>query len=105
MTQSVSVARRIRRPADDASAFITDMHKLVPAVSTFKRCEFICDSEDGQVWDVFMQSGTIYLGGLIWADESSRPPVPAGSVGGPCAEHATRSKHSSRKAVAEPFSP
>jgi hypothetical protein len=67
MTQTVSVTRRIRRPADEASAFVTDMHKLVPEVSTFRRCEFISDSEDGQVWDVFMQSGTIYLGGRVVA--------------------------------------
>jgi hypothetical protein len=48
------------------------MHKLVPAVSTFKRCEFICDSADGQVWDVFMQSGTIYLGGRVVAATGPR---------------------------------
>ena len=65
MTQTVSVTRRIRCAADEASAFVTDMHKLVPAVSTFKRCKFIGDSADGQLWDVFMRSGTIYLGGRV----------------------------------------
>jgi len=72
MTQTVSVARRIRRPAEDTSAFITDMHKLVPAVSTFKRCEFIGDSDEGQVWDVFLQSGTLYLGGRVAAHADDR---------------------------------
>lgn len=65
MTQTVSVTRPIRCSADKASAFVTDMAKLVPAVSTFKRCKFIADADDGQLWDVFMRSGTIYLGGRV----------------------------------------
>ncbi|OBK73987.1 hypothetical protein [Mycobacterium sp. 1274761.0] len=72
MTQTVSVTRRIRRNADDVSLFITDMHELVPKVSTFKRCQFISDTSDGELWDIFMQSGTIFLGGRILATTQPR---------------------------------
>ncbi len=65
MTQTLSVTRRVRCPADEAGAFITDMPKLVSTVSGFTRCQFISDGDDGQLWDVFMQSGTIYLGGQV----------------------------------------
>lgn len=71
MTQTVSVTRRIRCSADEVGLFITDMHKLVPEVSAFKRCRYIEDTSDGQVWEIFMQSGTIFLGGRILA--STRP--------------------------------
>jgi uncharacterized membrane protein len=72
MTQTVSVTRRIRREAADVSVFVTDMHKLVPTVTTFRRCRFVGDTEEGQLWDVFMQSGTIFLGGRVLASGEQR---------------------------------
>ncbi|OBA93240.1 hypothetical protein A5662_20185 [Mycobacteriaceae bacterium 1482268.1] len=72
MTQTVSVTRQIRRSADEVGLFITDMHELVPKVSTFKRCEFIGDTSDGQIWEIFMQSGTIFLGGRVLASTQPR---------------------------------
>lgn len=67
MTQRISVTRRVRRPVHAVAALITDMHALVPALSTFERFAFIDDTDGGQLWDVFLESGTIYLGGRVLA--------------------------------------
>lgn len=74
MTQTVTVSRRIRCPASQTGAFVTDPHELFPALSAFSRCRFIEACDDGEVWDVYMDSGSIYLGGrvLITADDGAR---------------------------------
>ncbi|OBJ53119.1 SRPBCC family protein [Mycobacterium sp. 1423905.2] len=65
MTQTVTVSRVIRCPVDEASGFVTDPHKLIPEVSAFSRCKFVESCDDGELWDVFLNSGTIYLGGRV----------------------------------------
>ena len=65
MTQTVTVSRHIRCPVVETSAFVTDPHKLFPELSTFSRCRFIEACDDGELWDVYMNSGTIYLGGRV----------------------------------------
>jgi hypothetical protein len=65
MSQTVSVSCHIRRPIEDAGSFISDPHKLFAPVSTFSRCRFIEADDDGELWDVYMDSGTIYLGGRV----------------------------------------
>jgi Polyketide cyclase / dehydrase and lipid transport len=82
MTQTVSVTRKVKCPADEAGAFITDMHKLVSTVSGFKRCQFIGDGDDGQLWDVFMQSGTIYVGGRVLVTQADKRRLSWQSVSG-----------------------
>ena len=65
MTQTVTVTRRVRCPLNESTAFVTDPRRLFPEVSTFTRCEFIKSRDDGELWDVFMESGTIQLGGRV----------------------------------------
>jgi hypothetical protein len=70
MSQTVTVSRRIRCPVDEAGAFVTNPHHLFPKLSTFSRCRFIEACDDGELWDVYMNSGTIYLGGRVLISSS-----------------------------------
>lgn len=74
MTQTVSVSRHIRCPVGEAGAFVTDPHKLFSTLSLFDRSRFIEAGDDGELWDVYMNSGTIYLGGqvVITSSEGNR---------------------------------
>ena len=74
MAQTVSVSRHIRRPVEDSGAFITDPHKLLSAVSTLSRCRFVESCDDGELWDIYLDSGTVHLGGrvLIGPSDGSR---------------------------------
>ena len=74
MTQTVRVSRHIRRPVEDSGAFITDPHKLLSAVSTLSRCRFVESCDDGELWDIYLDSGTVHLGGrvLITPPDGSR---------------------------------
>lgn len=65
MTQTVTVDKRIRRPADQVGAFVADPHRFIPVLATVGRCDFIEESGDGQRWDVFLVSGTIHVGGRV----------------------------------------
>lgn len=65
MPQTVSVSMHIRHPVEDTGSFISDPQKLFAHVSTFSRCRFIEANDDGELWDVYMDSGTIYLGGRV----------------------------------------
>lgn len=65
MTQTVTVARHIDCPLETSGGFITDPHALFPQVSTFSRCRFVKSHDDGELWDVYMDSGTIQLGGRV----------------------------------------
>lgn len=65
MTQTVTVARHIDCPLGVSGEFITDPRRMFPEVSTFSRCSFIKSRDDGELWDVYMNSGTIHLGGRV----------------------------------------
>ena len=65
MTQTVSVTRHIDCPFADSSNFVTDPHTLFNAVSVFSRCKFVTSRDDGELWDVYLDSGTIQLGGRV----------------------------------------
>lgn len=65
MTQTVTVTRHVRCPFEASASFITDPHQLFPQVSTFSRCRFVKSHADGELWDVFLDSGTIQLGGRV----------------------------------------
>jgi hypothetical protein len=65
MTQTVTVDTRIRRPADQVGAFVGDPHLFIPVLATVGRCQYIGDSGEDQLWDVFLVSGTIHLGGRV----------------------------------------
>ena len=65
MTQTVSVTRHISCPFADTAGFVTDPHRLFEEVSVFSRCRFIQSRADGELWDVYLDSGTIQLGGRV----------------------------------------
>ncbi|BDB42417.1 MULTISPECIES: hypothetical protein [Mycobacterium] len=65
MTQTVSVTRDIKCPFPESGRFVTDPHSLFPQVSIFSRCKFIQARDDGELWDVYLDSGTIQLGGRV----------------------------------------
>ena len=65
MAETVIVSRQLRVPFAQASEFVTDPHQLLPAISTFSRCRFVREHGDGELWDVFLDSGTIHLGGRV----------------------------------------
>ena len=67
MTQKVTVSRHVRCPVDESSAFVTDPHRLFSKLSTLSRCRFIESRDDGELWDVFLDSGTVHLGGRVLA--------------------------------------
>ena len=65
MTQTIEVTRHVRCPVEESSAFITDPHHLLCKLSTLSRCRFIESTDDGELWDVFLDSGTVHLGGRV----------------------------------------
>ncbi|QLL05306.1 hypothetical protein [Mycobacterium vicinigordonae] len=65
MTQTVSVTRDIDCPFAEIGRFVTDPHSLFPQVSIFSRCKFVTSRDDGELWDVYLDSGTIQLGGRV----------------------------------------
>lgn len=65
MTQQVTVSRHVRRPADEITDFVTDPHKLLSKTSTLSRCRFIESCAEGELWDVYLDSGTVHLGGRV----------------------------------------
>jgi hypothetical protein len=82
MTQTVVVAREIRCPPDKAGAFIADPHNLFATVSTFDRCRFVAERANGELWDVFLSGGTIYLGGRVLVTAANDNTLRWRSVGG-----------------------
>jgi Polyketide cyclase / dehydrase and lipid transport len=65
MTQTVSVSRHIRCPADEACAVVTDPRGLLSKIDTLSRCRFVEAEDDGELWDVYLDSGTVHLGGRV----------------------------------------
>jgi hypothetical protein len=65
MTQTVTVSRHIRCPVDEAGAFVTDPHSLLSQMETLSRCQFIESCGDGELWDVYLDSGAVHLGGRV----------------------------------------
>jgi hypothetical protein len=65
MTQTVSVSRHIRCPADEARAVVTDPRKLLSKIETLSRCRFVDSADGGELWDVYLDSGTVHLGGRV----------------------------------------
>jgi hypothetical protein len=65
MAQTITVSRDVRCPVDEARAFVTDPHKLLSQLTTLSRCRFIESTDDGELWDVFLDSGAVHLGGRV----------------------------------------
>jgi hypothetical protein len=65
MAQTITVSRHVRCPIDKATAFVTHPHNLLSQMSTLSRCRFIESTDDGELWDVFLDSGAVHLGGRV----------------------------------------
>src|SRR3546814_3556460 len=66
MTVAVSRSRVVCRDADDVAALVTDPARLLPFLADFGRF----DPLGGGEYDVFLDIGTIHVGGRV---EISRP--------------------------------
>jgi hypothetical protein len=65
MTRKVMVSRHVRCPVDESSAFVTDPRSLLSQMSTLSPCRFIESRDDGELRDVYLDSGTVHLGGRV----------------------------------------
>ncbi len=70
MAQTVTVDKHIRRPVEEVGAFLADPHRFIPILATVGRCEYVGNSGDDQLWDVFLVSGTLHLGGRVVVTKS-----------------------------------
>ncbi|NYG60411.1 hypothetical protein BJ980_003334 [Nocardioides daedukensis] len=66
MTVAVSRSRVVRRDADDVAALVTDPSRLLPFLADFGRFDPLGEDE----YDVFLDIGTIHVGGRV---QISRP--------------------------------
>jgi hypothetical protein len=67
MTVSVVRSVAVRRSASEAARLVTDPDRLLPFLGDFGRFEPVADSGE---YDVFLEIGTIHVGGRV---EISRP--------------------------------
>ena len=72
MTVRVTRAINIRRPYADVAAFVTDPHRVLETIPGFARFAYIgpaegdgADSAGGEEWDVFLEVGTLHVGGRV----------------------------------------
>ena len=74
MTQRVVRAITIRRPHEEVTEFVTDPHRLFEAIPGFARFSFVGkgEAEGEEEWDVFLEVGTLHIGGRV---RVSRPSV------------------------------
>ena len=70
MSQRVVRSIRVRRPVDEVAAFVTDPHRVLPVVPGFARFAFVGSTDEGEEWDVFLEIGTLHVGGRV---EVTRP--------------------------------
>jgi carbon monoxide dehydrogenase subunit G len=71
VSQRVVRSIRVRRPVDEVAAFVTDPHQVLPVVPGFARFAYVGAAGDGsEEWDVFLEIGTLHVGGRV---EVSRP--------------------------------
>jgi hypothetical protein len=96
MSQTITVTRHVRCPVEESRAFLTDPHKLLANMDTLSRCRFIESRDDGELWDVFLDSGTVHLGGRVLIT------TPDGPDGNGLHWHTVRGTRHSFDAVVEP---
>ena len=70
MTQRVVRSIHVRRPHDEVAAFVTDPHQVLPVVPGFARFAFVSTTGTSEEWDVFIEIGTLHVGGRV---EVTRP--------------------------------
>lgn len=69
MSQTVTETIRIRRPADKVAELATDPRQLAPLLTGFGRFQPATNSQaDTDEWDVFLEVGTLQIGGRVAVD-------------------------------------
>jgi len=73
VSQRVVRSILVRRRHEEVAAFVTDPHQVLPVVPGFARFAFVHDAGPGvEEWDVFLEIGTLHVGGRV---EVTRPSV------------------------------
>ena len=74
MTIRVTRSISVRRPHCDVASFVTDPHRFLPVIPGFGRFRFVepGPEEGEELWDVFLEVGTLHVGGRVVV---SRPSV------------------------------
>ncbi len=70
MSQRVVRSITVRRPHEEVAAFITDPHRVLTVIPGFARFTYFGDvstEEDptAEEWDVFLDVGTLHIGGRV----------------------------------------
>jgi carbon monoxide dehydrogenase subunit G len=66
MTQRVTRSITVRRPHDEVAAFATDPHRVLEVIPGFARFEYVGDApSNAELWDVFLEVGTLHVGGRV----------------------------------------
>ena len=67
MTQRVTRSLTVRRPHDEVAAFVTDPHQVLEVIPGFARFQHVGagPSPGQEEWDVFLEVGTLHVGGRV----------------------------------------
>ena len=73
MTQRVTRSITVRRPHEEVSAFVTDPHRVLEVIPGFARFAYVGDGPAGgeELWDVFLEVGTLHVGGRVLVSHPS----------------------------------
>lgn len=74
MTQRVTRSITVRRDHDAVAQFVTDPHRVLEVIPGFGRFQHVGEGADPgtEEWDVFLEVGTLHVGGRVLV---SRPSV------------------------------
>jgi carbon monoxide dehydrogenase subunit G len=70
VSQRVVRSIRVRRPLVEVATFVTDPHQVLPVVPGLARFAFVGERDGSEEWDVFLEIGTLHVGGRV---EVKRP--------------------------------
>ena len=73
MSQRVTRSITVRRPQDEVAPLVTDPHQVLEVIPGFARFQYV---EDGpgpgqELWDVFLDVGTLHVGGRVQVSHPS----------------------------------
>jgi len=73
MTQRVTRSLTVRRPHDEVAAFVTDPHRVLEVIPGFARFSYVGEgpASGQELWDVFLEVGTLHVGGRVLVSRPS----------------------------------
>jgi carbon monoxide dehydrogenase subunit G len=73
MTQHVARSITVRRPHDEVAELVTDPHRVLEVIPGFARFAHVGDGPlpEQEVWDVFLEVGTLHIGGRVLVEHPS----------------------------------